>query len=189
MEKEIKIVRARYFEGPNVHALFPVAELLVDLGRLGDIPSSPGFADKLKGALPELEEHTCSKGYKGGFLERLREGTYPGHIIEHIALSLQNSAGDSISFGKCRHEEGSIYRVVFQYNYSPLAPLAAEESINIVEMLYSNADGLDDHVEKVISKARKEFNREKLGPSTQAILEGARKRNIPYRSTITVPAV
>lgn len=77
IENKIEIIRSRYFEGANVHALFPVAEVLLDLGELVDVPSEPYFADELSSALPDIIEHSCSKGYKGGFLERLREGTYP----------------------------------------------------------------------------------------------------------------
>src|SRR5436305_13031871 len=104
--------------GPNVWAYSPVIEAWVDLGTWKDSPSNsiPGFNDRLKQWLPSLIEHRCSVGRIGGFFERLDEGTYMAHILEHVAIELQCQAGVETGFGRAREsaEEGD-FRVVFKY--------------------------------------------------------------------------
>ena len=102
--------------GPNYWANFPVLEAWVDLGPLKDSPSDslPGFNERLMAWLPSMIEHRCSIGERGGFFERLRRGTYQGHILEHVALELQSLAGDEVGFGRTREtaEEG-VYKVAW----------------------------------------------------------------------------
>ena len=181
VDDEIELIRERIFEGPNVHALFPVIEAHVDLGDWVETPSNEGFSEKLVKLLPELKKHTCSKGYEGGFVERLNEGTYPAHITEHVAISIQNIVGSEVSFGKSRRIEGSLYKVVFSYEYSSLASFALEESIKLVNKLLSGEENLESFVDDVLTDAKDFFLKEKKGPSTKAILDAAEKRNIPYR--------
>ena len=104
--------------GPNIWANYPVIEAWIDLGELKDSPSNeiPGFNERLMSWLPTMIEHRCSIGERGGFFQRLRMGTYPAHIIEHITLELQTLAGTPVGFGKAREtsEEG-VYRIVFRY--------------------------------------------------------------------------
>ncbi len=90
--------------GPNYWANFPVLEAWVDLEELKDSPSDelPGFNDRLKSWLPSMIEHRCSVGERGGFFERLRRGTWPGHILEHVALELQCLVGTEVGFGRTR---------------------------------------------------------------------------------------
>ncbi len=95
------------FVGPSLYAHFPVIRLDIDLGPLEDWPSGklgPAFTDPLLAALPGLHKHTCSYGKPGGFVRRLTEGdgTWMGHILEHVALELQNVAGETVTFGKTR---------------------------------------------------------------------------------------
>src|SRR5688572_19211227 len=103
--------------GPNLWANFPVLEAWVDLGVL-NVPSNelPAFADRLMAWLPSMIEHRCGLGYRGGFFERLRDGTYPGHILEHVCLELQSLSGAEVGYGKAREtaEEG-VYKVVVEY--------------------------------------------------------------------------
>lgn len=181
VEKEIIEVRKKFLEGPNVHALFPVMEAHVDLGDWVETPSNKSFADKIVKLLPELKEHSCSKGYKGGFVERLEEGTYPAHIIEHVAISIQNSVGVQVGFGKSREEEGTLYKIVMDYEHPSLASFAFEEAIKIVNALLSGEEGLESIIDNVLDEAKDEFLKEKIGPSTSAILEAAKKRKIPYK--------
>ena len=104
--------------GPNIWASFPVLEAIVDLGPLKDSPSDslPGFNDRLMGWLPSLVEHRCSVGERGGFFQRLRDGTYPAHILEHICIELQCLAGSQVGFGKARETgEPGVYRVIVRY--------------------------------------------------------------------------
>ena len=104
--------------GPNVWARFPVMEAWVDLGSLNDTASSeiPNFNERLMGWIPSLIEHRCSVGERGGFFERLRRGTYMAHILEHVALELQNLAGAEVGFGRTRQtSEETVYRVAVEY--------------------------------------------------------------------------
>ncbi len=181
VDKKIELVRKRVFRGPNVHALFPVIEAYVDLGDWVETPSDKNFTDKLVKLLPGLKEHTCSKGYEGGFIERLEEGTYPAHIIEHVAIAIQNSIGSDVSFGKSRRDEGSVYKVVISYEYSSLGSVALQKSIKFVNKLLSGEENLDNFVDDILEEAEDAYLNEKLGPSTRAILEGAKKMDIPYQ--------
>ena len=94
--------------GPNIWANFPVLEAWVDLGALKDSSSTsiPGFNDRLMSWLPTMIEHRCSVGERGGFFQRLREGTYPAHILEHVTLELQALLGTPIGFGRARETDG-----------------------------------------------------------------------------------
>ena len=100
----LRILETRVLRGPNYWAREPVIRLLVDLGVLEDFPSDkiPGFTDALVALLPTLEDHACSLGRRGGFITRLRDGTWAGHIAEHIALEFQNLAGTDVRHGKTR---------------------------------------------------------------------------------------
>ena len=103
-KKNIAILRVTHLRGPNIWTYRPVIEAWVDIGDLEDHPSNtiPGFYERLTALLPSLIEHHCSPGVRGGFLQRLREGTYAAHILEHTALELQNLAGMRTGFGKAR---------------------------------------------------------------------------------------
>ena len=101
---DIVIRSMTHLRGPNVWTYRPVIEAVVDIGALEDFPSNtlPGFYERLTAWLPGLIEHRCSVGRRGGFLMRLRDGTWPGHIMEHVALELQTQAGMKTGFGKAR---------------------------------------------------------------------------------------
>ncbi len=180
VDNEIELKNKRYLKGPNVHALFPVMESLVDLGDWVETPSDEEISDKLVKLLPGLKKHTCSRGYEGGFVERLNEGTYPAHIIEHIAIAIQNHAGADVTFGKSRREDDSVYKVVMEYEYPTLAAHALERSIELVNKLLRGEENLESFVRNVLEKAEDAFRDEKIGPSTQAILDAAKEKDIPY---------
>ena len=97
----LRILETRILRGPNYWAREPVIRMLVDLGVLEEYPSDklPGFTDALVALIPTLEDHACSLGRRGGFITRLREGTWAGHIAEHIALEFQNLAGTDVRHG------------------------------------------------------------------------------------------
>ena len=88
--------------GPNIWTYRPVLEVWLDIGALEDSPSNtiPGFYERLSSWLPTLAEHRCGIGERGGFLQRVREGTWPGHILEHVTLELQSLAGMQGGFNK-----------------------------------------------------------------------------------------
>ena len=109
--------------GPNIWANFPVFEAWVDLG-ISTSPSTdfPGFNDRLMAWLPTMIEHRCSIGERGGFFQRLRDGTYPGHILEHVTLELQTLAGTEVGFGRAREtSEAGVYKVVIEYHEETVA--------------------------------------------------------------------
>ena len=119
----MKIIGTNVYRGPNLYAHFPVIRHQVDLGVLEDWPSAKlgeAFIDGLLAALPGLAEHGCSYRTEGGFVRRLREdeGTWLGHVWEHLILELQGIAGSDVTFGRTRSIEGSpgCYNVVFQYH-------------------------------------------------------------------------
>ena len=116
-KKNIELLRVTYLRGPNIWTYRPVIEAWVDIGELEDHPSNtlPGFYERLSAWLPGLIEHHCSPGVRGGFLQRVREGTWPAHILEHTALELQNLAGMRTGFGKARQTPvRGIYKVAFR---------------------------------------------------------------------------
>ena len=120
----MEIRRIFALRGPNIWSRYPVLEAWVDLGDLKDRPSSsmPGFNDRLMAWLPTMIEHRCSVGERGGFFSRLRDGTYPAHILEHVTIELQSLAGTRVGYGRAREttEEG-VYRVVVRYRDERLA--------------------------------------------------------------------
>ena len=99
--KNIEFLRILPLHGPNIWTYRPALEVWIDIGELEDFPSNviPGFNERLTSWLPSLVEHRCSYGERGGFLQRLQEGTWPGHIMEHVTLELQNLAGLPGGFG------------------------------------------------------------------------------------------
>ena len=103
-KKELNFLRVTYLRGPNIWTYRPVIEAWVDIGELEDYPSNklPGLPERLIAWLPSLIEHRCGVGERGGFVERLHEGTWAAHILEHVVLELQNLSGMRTGFGKTR---------------------------------------------------------------------------------------
>jgi cyanophycin synthetase len=177
----VKIVRIRALNGPNVFADFPVLRMTLDLEGLADTSSKdlPGFTDRLLEALPCLQTHRCSRGRPGGFVERLREGTYLGHIVEHVALELSVASGMDVGFGKTiyggRH---GLYEVAVEIEDEEAMRLLLVAATELCEAII--AEEPYDLV-PVIERARSIADARRLGPSTAAIAEAARRRNIPWR--------
>jgi cyanophycin synthetase len=174
--KDIKVLR-----GPNYWSIKrqKLIQLTIDLEDLEYKPTDeiPGFLERLQQLLPSLYEHRCSEGEPGGFFERVRRGTWMGHVIEHIAIELQNLAGIEVGFGQTRGTgvEG-VYHMVFEYGEEKEGRYAADAAIRIAEALIK---GETYDVEKDVAEIRRLWFKEKLGPSTGSIVEEARKRNIP----------
>ena len=113
--KHIEILSITHLQGPSMWTYDPVLEALIDIGDLEDFPSNkiPGFYERLTAWIPSLIEHRCSYDERGGFLRRLKEGTWPGHIMEHVVLELQSLAGMSGGFGRAREvSKRGVYKVV-----------------------------------------------------------------------------
>ena len=183
-EPSLRIVETRVLRGPNYWAREPVIRQVVDLGVLEEFPSNkiPGFVDALVGMLPTLEDHACSLGRRGGFITRLREGTWVGHVSEHIALEFQNLAGTDVRHGKTRSTgEYGRYNVIFEYREEQVGIEAGKSAVGLVNHLVAPSDpatafDLMAEMEKLIRLAE----RLAFGPSTQALLDEAAGRDIPY---------
>lgn len=168
--------------GPNLWTNFPVLEVWVDLGVLKDSPSDsiPGFNDRLMSWLPSLIEHRCSIGERGGFFERLRRGTWPAHILEHITLELQNIAGTEVKYGKTREidEDAGLYRMIIEYEDETLGKACLETALRLqLAAVYDTPFDLAGELGKLKALAQSIC----LGPSTRAIVDAAYERRIPYR--------
>jgi cyanophycin synthetase len=174
----VRVLAFHYYEGPNRHCLTPVAEADVDLLDLAErrTDTIPGFIAALTDELPGLRDHHCSRGYRGGFLERLVEGTYLGHVVEHVALELLAATGERVFYGKTREIAGSRVRIVFEAETRRTGWRALEESLAGVEHL---ARGLSWSIRERMRALRDEWAPHRLGPSTRAIVEAARARDIP----------
>ena len=133
----MKIIDRSVYVGPSLYAHFPVIRLDVDLGPLEEWPTGllgPPIIDGLLAALPGLGEHGCSYGEPGGFIRRMREdgGTWLGHVLEHVAIELQQAAGEKVTFGKTRSADvRGQYHVVFQYEQSDVGLEAGNLALTV----------------------------------------------------------
>ena len=179
--KDIKFLEIRHLRGPNIWTYRPVIEAIVDIGELEDYPSNtiPGFVDRLKAFLPSLIEHRCSYGERGGFLRRLDEGTWPGHILEHVSLELQNLAGMPGGFGKARETPiRGVYKVVIRAWHEDVTRACLEAGRELVmAAIQDRPFDVAANVERLRVMAEHKL----LGPSTGCIVEAAtsKERRIP----------
>lgn len=179
--KDIKFLEIRYLRGPNIWTYRPVIEAVVDIGELEDFPSNviPGFYERLTALLPSLAEHRCSYGEPGGFLRRVREGTWPAHILEHVTLEIQNLAGMPGGFGKAREtSQRGVYKVVVRAWHEEVTRscLYAGRAL-LLAAIRDEAFDVDGTVAQLAEMAERKL----LGPSTSCIVEAAtaKDRRIP----------
>ncbi|AEJ38399.1 cyanophycin synthetase [Sulfobacillus acidophilus TPY] len=174
----MEILSTRFYPGPNRHTLFPALEAILDLQGYGAFPTSrrPSFIAALLEGLPGLRDHHCSRGRPGGFVERLTEGTYLGHVVEHVALELLFQGGETGIYGKTREIQPPRVRVVFESETADGGRLALETAIGIVTRLW---DGQPVDWPALFLSVRNQLARYHLGPSTRAIVAEARRRGIP----------
>ena len=154
--------------------------MLLDLEEMEQQPTDkiPGFLERISAFMPTLFEHRCSEGVAGGFFQRIEEGTWMGHVIEHIALELQTLAGMDTGFGRTREtNESGIYHVVFSYHEAKAGIFTAKAAVKIAEALIA---GQPYDIEEDIQTLREIRENERLGPSTGSIVEEAIRRKIPY---------
>lgn len=168
--------------GPNYWSVrrHKLIVMVLDLEEMEAYPSNTidGFKERLETLFPSMYEHRCSVGTPGGFFERVEEGTWMGHIIEHIALEIQSLAGMDVGFGRTRgYGEKGVYNVVFAYMEEKVGRYAAEAAVRICEALIKGAhyDLAND-----IQQMREIREDERLGPSTGSIVEEAASRGIPW---------
>ncbi|WP_139983259.1 cyanophycin synthetase [Nocardioides litoris] len=179
---DLTIIETRVYRGANVWSYEKAIHLVVDLGRLEEFPTNtiPGFTDTLLEMLPGLREHSCSRGKRGGFAERLHEGTWLGHVAEHCALALQQVVGHDIRRGKTRGVKGrkGVYNVIFGYADENVGLAAGRLAVRLVNHLVEADPEFDWEAE--LEAFIKRAQRSAFGPSTQAILDEAVSRDIPW---------
>lgn len=182
--KDLKFLDVRYLNGPNRWTYRPVLEVTIDIGELEDYPSNviPGFYERLTSWLPSLIEHRCSYEERGGFLRRLEEGTWPGHILEHVTLELQNLAGMQGGFGRVRE---TSTRGVYKLVVSAWNQEITLKALHLARELVLNAMGFNPiqpvyDVQHAINQLRDMIDTLWLGPSTACIVDAATARNIPF---------
>ena len=178
---DLRIVQTQVFRGPNYFSYEPAIRLVVDLGSLERWPSNtlPGFTVTLLELLPGVGEHSCSRGHAGGFRERLEEGTWAGHVAEHIAIELQRESGAQVYRGKTRSTgRPGEYNVTYGYWEEQVGLAAGALAVRLVNHLVKRERGFEfvDELERLILLAE----RRAFGPSTQALLDEAEARDIPY---------
>lgn len=181
---ELRILETRVLRGPNHWARGPAVRNLVDLGILEEYPTNkvPGFTEALVNVLPSLGEHACSLGRRGGFVARLEEGTWMGHVAEHIALELQNLAGTEVHIGKTRSTgEYGRYNMIYEFREEQVGIEAGRIAVALVNHLVAPDDAtvaidLAAEMERLILIAEQQA----FGPSTQAIIDEAVSRGIPW---------
>lgn len=178
--KNIQLLRVTHLRGPNIWTYRPVIEAWVDIGELEDYPSNmlPGFYERLTKLLPGLVVHRCGVGEPGGFLLRLREGTWAAHILEHVVLELQNLAGMRTGFGKTRQTSvRGIYKMAFRTRQEQVgrAALAAGR-----DLMMAAIENHDYDLNGTVARLRDMVDTLCLGPSTAHIVEAATDRGIPH---------
>lgn len=176
----MKIEYSRVLSGPNYWSLRPCIQMRLDIQDLEEKPTNKitGFYDRLKNVLPSLYEHRCSEGRHGGFFHRVEEGTWMGHVVEHVALELQTLAGMDTGFGRTRETNTpGVYNVVFSYIVSEAGKRAGELAVSVCEKLILEQKIELDPILHELKELRERF---KLGPSTSSIVEEAKSRDIPY---------
>lgn len=180
--KTIEFLNVLHLRGPNIWTYRSVLEAWVDIHDLEDCPSNviPGFYERLTAMLPSLVEHRCSIGERGGFLKRLRDGTWPGHILEHVTLELQNLAGMTGGFGKARETSiRGVYKVVIRAWQKDVSTAALHMGH---DLLMAAIEDRPYDVDAAVLRLRDLVDTYMLGPSTRCIVEAAadKSRRIPF---------
>lgn len=176
---KIRICDIFTYPGRNIYSHRPVMKMIVDIGGYSEIPTKEigGFHEKLLKAFPGLKTNCCSLGYEGGFLQRLQEGTYLAHVLEHVILEMQYMVGYDVKYGKTRlQEEPSVYYLVYEFQNEVCGMECGKAAVFILNC-FLNDEALD--IQEFIDYLKKISLDAELGPSTSAIVEEAKKRGIP----------
>ncbi len=186
----MKILDTRVYRGPNLYALRKVIRLRVDLGELEEYPTNrlPGFNERLLAAVPTLAEHTCSYEQPGGFVRRLTEdeGTWMGHVLEHVAIELQCLAGTPVSYGKTRSRDlpAGQYHVIYSFDEEAVGLEAAELGLRLIlhllppERAAHSSEPFDFRAE--LEDFVRLAQRRAFGPSTASLVRAAEERDMPW---------
>ncbi len=178
----MKIIDIRAMRGPNYWSIWrhKLIVMKLDIEELEDSPTNKisGLSDRLESTFPTMYEHECSEGHPGGFFKRVKEGTWMGHVIEHLALEIQTLAGMNVGFGRTRSTgQHGVYNVVFNYMEEKAGIFAAKAAVRIADSIIKNQPY---DIPADIQRLREIREEERLGPSTGSIVEEAIKRKIPW---------
>ncbi|PLZ49959.1 cyanophycin synthetase [Fischerella thermalis CCMEE 5268] len=181
----MRILKIQTLRGPNYWSIrrHKLIVMRLDLENLAETPSNeiPGFYEGLVEALPSLEGHYCSPGCRGGFLMRVREGTMMGHIVEHVALELQELAGMHVGFGRTRETSTSgVYQVVFEYLNEEAGRYAGRAAVRLCQSIVDRGRYPKAELEQDLQDLKDLWRDAALGPSTESIVKEAEKRGIPW---------
>jgi cyanophycin synthetase len=181
----MRILKIQTLRGPNYWSIrrHKLIVMRLDLENLAETPSNeiPGFYEGLVEALPSLEGHYCSPGCRGGFLMRVKEGTMMGHIIEHVALELQELTGMPAAFGRTRETATpGVYQVVFEYQNEEAGRYAARAAVRLCQSIADRGRYPKAELEQDLQDLRDFARDSALGPSTEAIVKEAEKKGIPW---------
>src|SRR5262245_14361990 len=179
-EGRIRLLETLILKGPNYWSYRPCVWMRIDLGRYQERPSNTigGFLERLEKALPTRSEHHCAAGAPGRFLLRVREGTWLGHVAEHVAIEIQNVIGIPVSFGRTRETRTpGVYNLVYEMEEERVGVRAGKLALDVVE----HCAGLevDLALAASIDKLKRTRERWALGPSTRPIVTVAAARRIP----------
>jgi cyanophycin synthetase len=178
----MRIREIRALRGPNYWSIrrHKLIDMTLDLEEYEQMPTNTidGFYERLHQMFPSMQEHRCSENAPGGFFNRVKEGTWMGHVIEHIALEIQSLAGMEVGFGRTRGfgEEG-VYSVVFSYIEENAGIFAAKAAVKIAEALTNNTPY---DLESDLQEMRELREAQRLGPSTGSIIDEAVSRGMPW---------
>jgi cyanophycin synthetase len=177
---ELRLLRVLALRGPNIWTYRAALEAWLDLGALEDWPSNtlPGFVDRLVDWLPALKVHRCGVGEVGGFLERLRDGTWMGHVLEHAVIELLNLGGVQTGFGQTRStSKPGVYRMVVRARDQAVARVALDQGLALVRAAIDDAPF---DLAAAVAAVREQAEDSYFGPSTAAIVAAATERGIPH---------
>src|SRR4051812_16317211 len=176
---DVRIVQMQVLREHNLYAYMPVIRVVMEVGSYGDRGSDtfPGFVERLTSWLPGLTQHECSLGRPGGFVERLKRGTYLPHICEHVCLELQNVMGFGVTFGRARNAgQPGLYQVIFAYQEEQPARAAFDTALRLtLAAMHNEPFDAPAEIERLLTIA----DEYRLGPSTAAIVRAAQRRDIP----------
>lgn len=178
----MKILKTQVLRGPNTWSNYRnrLIQVKIDLEEMEQYPTDKieGFAERFKAVFPQMISHECSEGKEGGFFERLRRGTWLGHVMEHVALEIQSMAGMECGYGRTRETNTrGVYNMVFTYSIEEAGLYAAEAAFRIVKAIAENEEyDIDNDINELKELALKHG----LGPSTKSIVDEAQRRGIPW---------
>lgn len=179
----MKIISTKVMRGPNFWSNYRqnIIVMKLDLEELEKFPTNKieGFSERIEKLIPSMYTHRCSEDHEGGFFSRIKDGTWIGHVVEHIALEIQTLAGMDCGYGRTRSDsKEGVYNVIFAYHIEKAGLYAAEAAVRIAQALTDNVPyDLNKDIE-ALSRIKSRYG---FGPSTQAIVDEAKERGIPFK--------